>query len=164
MTITELAIKRPAFMTMIFAALGVLGIFSYSNMGTDLLPKMDWPMVFVSIVYPGAGPKEIETEISKPVEEALSSLNGLKSLRTFSNENVSFALVEFTMSTDPNVAMNDVERKVNEIKMNLPKDILQPQIVKNDMNSLPILRLAVTADMEPVELFQFIKDKIKPRN
>ena len=163
MTITELAIKRPAFMTMIFAALGVLGIFSYSNMGTDLLPKMDWPMVFVSIVYPGAGPKEIETEISKPVEEALSSLNGLKSLRTFSNENVSFALVEFTMSTDPNVAMNDVERKVNEIKMNLPKDILQPQIVKNDMNSLPILRLAVTADMEPVELFQFIKDKIKPR-
>jgi len=163
MTITELAIKRPAFMTMIFAALGVLGIFSYSNMGTDLLPKMDWPMVFVSIVYPGAGPKEIETEISKPVEEALSSLNGLKSLRTFSNENVSFALVEFNMNVDPNVAMNDVERKVNEIKMNLPKDILQPQIVKNDMNSLPILRLAVTAEMEPVELFQFIKDKIKAR-
>ena len=163
MKITEVAIKRPAFMTMIFTALVLIGIYSYSIMGVDLLPNMNFPFVFVSVVYPGAGPKEIETQISKPVEEAISSINGLKSLRTFSNESVSFALVEFTMSTDPNVALNDVERKINEIKVQLPKDILQPQVIKYDMTALPILRIAITADIEPVALYQFIKEKIKPR-
>ncbi len=148
---------------MIFVALVVVGIYSYSIMGVDLLPNMNFPFVFVSVVYPGAGPKEIETQISKPIEEAISSVNGLKSLRTFSNESVSFAMVEFTMSTDPNVALNDVERKINEIKVLLPKEILQPQVIKYDMTSLPILRIAITADMEQVALYQFIKDKIKTK-
>ncbi len=163
MKLTEIAIKRPAFMTMIFTALAVVGLFSYSIMGVDFLPKMEWPMVLVSVVYPGAGPKEVETQISKPVEEALSSLNNLKSIRTYSNENVSVGLVEFNMSADVNVALSDVDRKINEIKINLPKDILQPQIVKININSLPILRIAATSTLEGQKFYQLMKDKIKPR-
>lgn len=162
MKLTEIAIKRPAFMTMIFSLLAVLGIYSYLNMGVDLLPRMDWPMVFVATVYPGAGPKEVETQVSKPIEEALSSLNGLKSVRTFSSENISFAWIEFNMSTDVNVALNDVERKVNEIRMLLPDDIKQPQVSKADINALPILRISATSDMHPQAFYQMIKDRVKP--
>ncbi len=162
MKLTEIAIKRPAFMTMIFSLLAVLGIFSYSIMGVDLLPKMDWPMAFVVTVYPGAGPKEVETQVSKPIEEALSSLNGLKSVRTYSSENASFTMVEFNMSVDADVALNDVERKINEIRINLPDDIKQPQVSKADLNALPILRISITSNMDPQAFYQLIKDKIKP--
>jgi hydrophobic/amphiphilic exporter-1 (mainly G- bacteria), HAE1 family len=162
MKLTELAIKRPAFMTMIFTLLAVLGIYSFMNMGVDMLPKMDWPMVFVSTIYPGAGPKEVETQVSKPIEEALSSLNGLKTVRTFSSENISLAWIEFNMSTDVNTALNDVERKVNEIRMLLPSDIKQPQVSKADMNALPIMRISVTSDMNPQAFYQLIKDRVKP--
>ncbi|MBM2813562.1 MAG: hypothetical protein HW421_324 [Ignavibacteria bacterium] len=163
MKLTEIAIKRPAFMTMIFVGLAVIGLYSYLKMGVDLLPKMDFPMVLVNIIYPGAGPKEVESQVAKPVEEILASVNGMKALRTFSNENVAFVLCEFTMSTNADVALNDVERKINSIKGQLPKEILQPQVFKSDMNDLPIIRLAITANMQPIQLFQFIKDKIKPR-
>ncbi len=163
MKITEVAIKRPAFMTMIFTALAVIGIWAYSNMGVDFLPKMDFPFVFVTTIYPGAGPKEVETQVSKPIEEALSSINGLKSLRTYSGESVSFAMAEFTMSTDGNVAATDVDRKISEIKSSLPKDVLPPVVGKADMNALPIIRIALTANMEPNALYQFVKEKIKTR-
>src|SRR5512145_9251 len=86
MKLTEVSIQRPAFITMVFVALATLGMFAYMQMGVDLLPKMDWPMVSVVTVYPGAGPKEVEFAVSKPIEETLSSLNGLKHIRSFSNE------------------------------------------------------------------------------
>jgi HAE1 family hydrophobic/amphiphilic exporter-1 len=148
---------------MIFSALAVLGFYSYLNMGVDLLPKMDWPMVFVATVYPGAGPKEVETQVSKPIEEALSSINGIKSLRTYSSENVSFAWIELNMSVDVNIALNDVERKISEIRMNLPKDCLQPQVSKADINSMPILRVSLTSNMQPEAFYQFVKDNVKTK-
>jgi hydrophobic/amphiphilic exporter-1 (mainly G- bacteria), HAE1 family len=163
MKLTEVAIKRPAFMTMIFCLLAVLGLYSYLNMGVDLLPRMDWPMVFVITQYPGAGPNEVETQVSKPLEEALSSLNGVKSLRTYSNENYSFTWIEFTFSTDVNIALNDVERKVNEIRGDFPKDVKQPIISKADINAQPILRGSVTSNMEPQAFYQFMKDVIKTK-
>ena len=163
MKLTEVAIKRPAFMTMIFVALAVLGLYGYLSMGVDLLPKMDWPMVFVSTVYPGAGPEEVETQVAKPIEESLSSLANLKSLRTYSGENVVFTVVEFEMSQDVNIALNDVERKINEIKTTLPKDVKDPQITKVDINAAPILRVAATSNLEQVEFYQLLKDKIKPK-
>ncbi len=163
MTLTELAIRRPAFMTMIFSALAVIGIFAYSNMGVDLLPKMEWPMVFVTTVYPGAGPKEIETQVSKPIEDALSSLNGLKNLRTYSSENVSFTMIEYNMSTDVNIALNEVDRKINEIRSKLPKDSKQPEVTKADVNAMPILRVSLTSNLDDQKFYQFVKDYVKPK-
>src|SRR5512136_2228606 len=109
MKLTEIAIRRPAFITMVFVLLAVLGIFGYSRMGVDLLPKMDWPFVSIVTVYPGAGPKEVESQISKPIEEAVSGLNKLDNVRSYSYEGVSVVVAQFTFSADADKVTNDVQ-------------------------------------------------------
>lgn len=164
MSLTEISIKRPAFITMIFTALAALGIFAYNQMGVDLLPKMDWPMVSVVTIYPGAGPKEVESEVSKPIEEALSSLNGLKHIRSFSNEGVSVLLAEFSFTTDVENAVNEVQRKVDRVRADLPKEIYTPTVAKSDINDFPIVRIAMSgANLDSRELYTYADEKIAPR-
>ena len=162
MHLTQLAIRRPAFITMIFVALAVVGIYSYNQMGVDLLPKMDWPIVSVVTVYPGAGPREVENDISKPLEDALSSLNNIDNIRSYSNENVSVVVVQFSFATDVNTAANDVQRNVDIAQSQLPKDAETPRVQKADLNSFPIVRISATGSMLPTALYQFVKDNVKP--
>ena len=162
MTITEIAIRRPAFLTMIFVALAVLGVFGYSRMGVDLLPKMDWPIVSVVTVYPGAGPKEIESLISKPLEEAVSSVEKLDNVRSYSFEGYSLVLAQFKFSATVDEVTNEVQRRVEMVRSKLPEDAQAPRIAKSDMNAFPILRISLVGNMSPRELYQFTKDKIKP--
>jgi HAE1 family hydrophobic/amphiphilic exporter-1 len=162
MKLTELAIKRPAFMTMIFVALAVLGIFGYSRMGVDLLPKMDWPIVSVVTVYPGAGPKEVESLVSEPLEEAISGVEKLDNVRSYSYEGVSVIIAQFAFSADVDQMTNEVQRHVEQIRATLPKDIDPPKISKSDMNAFPILRVSLTGDLKGRELYQFTKDRVKP--
>jgi hydrophobic/amphiphilic exporter-1 (mainly G- bacteria), HAE1 family len=163
MKITEVAIHRPAFMTMIFVTLGVLGIFGYSRMGTDLLPKMDWPYVSIVTVYPGAGPKEVESLVSKPLEEAVSGVSKLDNVRSYSYEGVSVVLAQFKMSADVDQVTNDVQRVIEQTRSKLPEDAKAPRVSKADMNAFPILRVSATGQMPPRELYQFLKDQIKNR-
>ena len=162
MRLTEIAIKRPAFITMVFVALAVLGIYSYSQMGVDLLPKMDWPIVTIVTVYPGAGPKEVESDVSKPIEDGLSSLNNVDNIRSYSRENVSVVVVQFTFSTDVNQAANDVQRNVDMVRSSLPKEADAPRVQKADLNSFPIVRISAEAAMDATRLYQFINDDVKP--
>ncbi len=163
MKLTEIAIRRPSFMTMIFVTLAVLGIFGYTRMGVDLLPKMDWPIVSVVTIYPGAGPKEVESQVSKPLEEAVSSVSKLDNVRSYSNEGVSVVLAQFLFSANVDEVVNDVQRAVDAARYKLPEDSKQPQVAKSDMNSFPILRVSVTGQYEPREMYQLVKDRIKPR-
>ncbi len=163
MKLTEVAIRRPAFMTMIFVALAVLGIFGYSGMGVDLLPKMDWPYVSIVTIYPGAGPKEVESLVSKPIEEAVSGVNKLDNVRSYSYEGVSVVLAQFNFSASVDQVTNDVQRVVEQARSKLPDDAKAPRISKSDMNAFPILRVSLTGQMQPRDLHQFTKDRIKPR-
>lgn len=163
MRLTELAIRRPAFITMVFVALAVLGLYSYNQMGVDLLPKTDWPIVSIVTVYPGAGPKEVENDVSKPLEDGLSSLNNIDNIRSYSRENVSVVVVQFSFSTDINTATNDVQRNVDMVRANLPKDAEAPKVQKADLNSFPILRVSVRGSIDPTALYQFVKDNVKTK-
>jgi HAE1 family hydrophobic/amphiphilic exporter-1 len=163
MKITEIAIHRPAFMTMIFVTLGVLGIFAYSRMSTDLLPKMDWPYVSTVTIYPGAGPKEVESLVSKPLEEAISGVSKLENVRSYSYEGVSVVLAQFSMSSQVDQVTNDVQRVVEQARSRLPEDAKAPRVSKADLNAFPILRVSATGQMPPRELFQYMKDHIKPQ-
>lgn len=161
MKLTELAIKRPAFITMIFVALAVLGIFGYSRMGVDLLPKMDWPMVSIITVYPGAGPKEIESLVSKPLEEAVSAVSNLDNVRSYSYEGVSVVLAQFGFSSNVDDVTAEVQRRIDQMRSKLPEDAQSPRITKSDLNAFPILRVSFTGQMDQRDLYQFAKDKVK---
>lgn len=164
MTITELSIRRPALITMIFVALGVLGIFGYSKLGVDLLPKMDFPFVTVLTVYPGAGPEEIEQLISKPVEEGVAATSQLDNVRSISAEGYSMVLAQYQLTQTADKAASEVDRQIQNIRGKLPKDARQPVIIKNDINAKPIIRVTMTSpEMTSTEAYQFAKDKIKSR-
>jgi len=133
-------------------------------MGVNLLPEMEWPMISIVTVYPGAGPKEVETTVSEPVEEALSSINGLKHLRSFSSEGVSVVLAEFNFSADVNSLTGDIQRKIDMIRSSLPKDIYAPVVEKGDINAFPILRIALSGkNTDPVALYDFAENYVSDR-
>jgi HAE1 family hydrophobic/amphiphilic exporter-1 len=162
MTVTRIAIQRPALIVMVFSALAVLGIYSALSLGVDLLPDINIPTVMVTAIYPGAGPKEIETSLSKPIEEAVVAINQVKNVRSFSSEGVCLVLVEFNMTARIDDAAIDVQRKVDAIRYKLPKDAEAPTISKISIKDLPILRISLTGALPPRELYQTAKDRIKP--
>lgn len=162
MKLTEIAIRRPGFFSMIFVALAVLGLIGYMRMPVNLLPEMDWPMVIISTVWPGAGPREVESMISKPMEEVLSTIGGLKAVRSYNSENVSVVILEFEMSEDVNRVTAEVQRKMELVRPLLPDGAKSPVVEKADIGAAPILRLSLTADMPEKEFFTLAKEQIKP--
>lgn len=113
MTITELSIKRPTLIVVIFTVLAVLGIFSFQQLKYELLPKMSIPWVTVITVYPGASPQEVETAVTKVVEDAVSGVDKINTVYGTSMEGVSIVSMEFSLTADINTALQDVQRKVN---------------------------------------------------
>ncbi len=163
MTLTQLSLKRPASLAMFFLAIVIVGMISYQWLPVDLLPSMNWPWVTVVTVWPGSGPKEVETMVSKPLEDAVVSLNKLKHIRTYNRENVSVMVLEFDMSANADVVTQETQRVINAARAQLPDDAEEPQLIKSDMGALPILRLAVSSQLSGADLFTLVDQKIKPR-
>ncbi len=116
MTLTELSIKRASLVVVVFSVLGILGFFSYQQLQYELLPKMTPPVVSVSVQYPGASPVEVETSVTKPIEEAVSAIEKIESISSASSEGLSSVTIEFSNSADIDKSLQDVQRKVNEIR------------------------------------------------
>lgn len=163
MTITELSIKRPTLIIILFAALGVLGIFSFNELKYDLLPKISAPWVVVTTVYPGASPNEVETGVTKLIEDATSSIDKISSVYSTSQENISIVSMEFTLAADVNVALQDVQRKVNEIVSRMPAGSKQPTISRLALDEIPVLRMGVTSSLPSRDFYQFMNDQVVPR-
>ena len=128
---------------MLILALVVLGLQGYTRMPAELNPKVDFPYVSVFTTYNGAGPSEIETLISKPIEDAVSSVSGVKNITSVSQQGVSSVSIEFYLGTDLDVAASDIREKVDGVRRRLPDDADAPTISKADANSAPILYFAI---------------------
>jgi hydrophobic/amphiphilic exporter-1 (mainly G- bacteria), HAE1 family len=163
MTITELAIKRPTIIVVIFAALGVLGIYSYTQLNYELLPKITPPVITVATVYPGASPNEVESSVTKPIEDALSGLDQISAINANSSEGISFVFVEFDQSANVDIALQNAQRKVNEILFTLPSEAKAPTISKFALDEIPVLRMGVTSELPSREFYRFVQDRVKPR-
>jgi len=163
MGLTKLAIARPIVICMLFAALLVIGVKSYFGMAVDLYPKVNIPYVIVTTVYPGAGPEEIETLVSKPVEDAIGSVNGLKNIESYSQEGISAVAIEFELGTNLDTAMADVRAKVDGARMLLPQDVKNPVIQKLDIGSMPILYLGMSSKRPAREMRALADDVVKDR-
>lgn len=130
MSITEIAIKRPSLIIVFFTVLTVLGLISYSRLSYELIPKFDAPLVFISTVYPGASPGEVENNVTKKIEDAVSSLEGITSIRSTSFESVSTVVLEFKQGTDVNISLQDAQRKLSAAESTLPEDADAPVLSK----------------------------------
>jgi len=162
MTITELAIRRPTLIIVIFLALGLLGIFGYFQLRYELLPKVSPPWVVVSIVYPGASPSEVENSVTRPVEDAVASVEKLSNIYANSYEGLSVVSLEYKYSADADEAMQEVQRKINGALLTLPKDIRPPVIQKFSFDDVPVLKMGVSSDMPSREFYRFLKDELTP--
>jgi HAE1 family hydrophobic/amphiphilic exporter-1 len=163
MTLTELAIKRPTLIIVIFTVLGVLGLFSYSQLSYELLPKISPPVLTVTTIYPGASPNEVETSVTKPIEDAVSSLDEISAVNSTSQEGLSLVVVEFNQSADIDISLQNAQRKVGEIAARLPSDAKTPTLSKFAIDELPVIRMGILSNLPPRDFYQFLKDHVKPR-
>jgi HAE1 family hydrophobic/amphiphilic exporter-1 len=143
--LAQLCIKRPVFATMLIMSLVVVGIFSYFSLGVDLFPKVDIPTVQVAVADPGASPEEIETEITKPIEDTVNTISQIDEVRSVSSEGQSLVIVTFELSKNGDVAAQEVQNKVNLIVNNLPQTAKQPVVLKFDPDAAPVVQIAVSA-------------------
>jgi HAE1 family hydrophobic/amphiphilic exporter-1 len=163
MSISEISIKRPLMMIMLILAISMFGLVSWKKLAIDRMPDMSIPIISINAIYPGAGPEEIETNVVKPIEEQVSTISGLKSLTSYCMENAAFIMCKFNDDVDPDMASIDVKDKIDQILYTLPEDLEKPAISKFDPNDKPIVTLAITGDMTPVEMRSYVDQNVKDR-
>ncbi len=164
MSLPEISIKRPVFATVTLLALILLGIVSYFRMNVDEMPDTTLPYVSVSITYEGAQPEQVDSQITKKVEEAVGEAKGVKHIRSTSREGGAEIGVEFNLDIDPAMATQDVRDKISAIRSELPDNIKEPVIARFDMKAAPVVAIAFTGETVNLrELSIFIDDIIKPR-
>lgn len=165
MFLADVSIRRPVFATMLSVGLMVLGIVGYRYLGVDLFPDINFPVVVISTPYPGAAPKEVESLVTRPVEDAVASITGVDKLRSYSREGLSTVVIEFTLETPIKDAAQDVRDRMGSVRGSLPRDVLDPVISRLDPNASPIMIYTFSGPQRADELRQyadkFIKSKLE---
>ena len=163
MNITEISIKRPSLIIVLFSILALLGFIGYKNLSYELMPDFNQPVVVIKTVYPGAEPNEVETSVSRKIEDALSNLEGVDYLVTKSLPNASVIIANLKYGTDLDKTMQDAQRYIDNIRKDLPQDILSPVMSKVSPNDLPIMSISATSNLSSTEFYQNMKDDYLPQ-
>lgn len=164
MTLTELSIKRPSFIIVIFTILIGGGMLCYQQLSYELMPDFSPPVLTVTTTYPGASPATVESQVSKPLEDGLSGIENLSEVTTFSLENASIVLLEFKDGVDINLALQEAQRKINTIEATLPDNSSHPVLAKIEPNATPVLQVIATADkVNGKDFMTLMDDQILPQ-
>ncbi len=161
MWLAETSIKRPVFATMFITALVVLGLVSYPEIGVDLYPKIDFPVVSINTQLRGASPEIMDIDVTDKIEEVINTINGVKTITSSSLEGVSNITVEFVLERDIDLAVQDVREQISTIRSRLPTDILEPVIRKVDPDATPVLWLMVTGPQSIRDLSTYTDEVLK---
>jgi HAE1 family hydrophobic/amphiphilic exporter-1 len=161
MKISELCVRRPVFATMLVMLLVVVGAASWMGLGVDLFPDVDIPIVTVTTTLKGASPEEIETSVTKPIEEAVNTVSGIDELRSTSREGVSSVVIRFVLEKKGEEAAQDVRDRVATIIKNLPDGTDPPVIVKFDIDAAPVMTIAVSGNRDLREITKLADDQVK---
>jgi hydrophobic/amphiphilic exporter-1 (mainly G- bacteria), HAE1 family len=162
MWLTSVAIKRPLFMLMVIGALLVVGLVSWTKLGVDLLPALDFPIVVVNTSYPGASPDAVDTLVTKPVEDAVATINDIDYIQSTSVEGQSSVVIFFTDKAAKDSSI-DVERRVSALRNQLPTDAKDPTVGKYDPNAQPILLLTLSGNRDLGALERLGEDPVQKR-
>lgn len=159
MILSDISIRRPIFTSMVMIALLLFGTICLKNLGVDLFPKVEFPVVTVISVLPGADPAIVETTVSKPIEDALSTISSIKHLRSSSADSVSQVVIEFQLEKNVDIAFQEVQAKLSTIRSDLPADLEDPVVEKFDIDSAPIMAL-VLAGQQPIQELSRLADTV----
>jgi len=162
MKITDISIKRPSLVIVVFTALTLLGLLSYFSLGYELLPKFSNNVVSISTIYPGASPNEVENTVTKKIEDAVSSMENIKKLNAVSYESLSTVTITLTDKANIDIALNDAQRKVNAILADLPEDVKTPSLSKFSLDDLPVITMSASANMDDITFYDLIDKRIAP--
>ncbi len=163
MTLSDVAIRRPVFTAMMSATLVVLGLVGARRLGTDLYPDVSFPFVMVTTTYPGASPKDVEDDITRPVEDAVAGISGIDRVFSQSREDVSMVFVQFKMSVQLPEAVQQVRDKVGVAQGTLPLGAKAPVISQFDIAAQPVLVFSAASGRDPIALREMLDDQVRPR-
>ena len=159
--IAGLFIRRPVTTVMMSLALMVLGIVGYRGMGVDMFPNVEFPFVTVQTILAGSNPEEVETSITKPVEQAVNVISGIEEMNSYSMESASFVIIQFELEKNPDVAAQEVRDNVNKAQKNLPDGIDTPVVSKLDIGAAAVLNVGVSGPMDIISLSELAKKQVK---
>jgi len=159
--LAQICIRRPVFATMLIVALVVMGLYSYGELGVDFFPRVEFPIVTVTTTLRGASPEEVESQVTKRIEEAVNTISGIDDLTSTSAEGISLVMIQFVLEKDPDVAAQEVRDKVNAVVGQLPRDADLPIIDKLATDAAPVLDIAVAANRDLRETTKIVDDRIK---
>ncbi|MCD0487589.1 efflux RND transporter permease subunit [Pedobacter sp. MC2016-14] len=162
MSITEIAVKRPLLIIVVFTVLFIFGIQSYFKLNYNLLPKLEISTVSVSTVYPGAAAAEVETSVTRKLEDAFSSIEGLDKINSTSQEGISQITIQLKSGTDVDKAERDIQRKADQAQNELPDGIDKPLVNKVNLEEAPVIKAGVTSKKSPKELYDFVDQQLLP--
>ncbi|MGA0560197.1 efflux RND transporter permease subunit [Larkinella sp. VNQ87] len=162
MNFFETIIKRPSMIIVLFAILTIGGLFSYQMLSYELLPEFSVPTITITTAYPGAAPSEVETEVSKKIEDAISGLDNLDDIKSNSFENASVVIVQFKPGTDIDASLEDAQRAINRMVSDLPDDAETPSMSKISPSDQPIMQLLATSNLPNEVFYQQMEDKYLP--
>ncbi len=163
MALTRLAIRRPLTMLMIILGLVVMGYRALTLLQVDRFPRVDFPVVSIVTVYPGASPNDVEDLVVKPIEDAVAGIAGIDTINSQSGEGLGFVVVQFVEGTDGNQAAIDVERQVASVRGQLPTDAHDPSVIKADINAIPVMQVVLSGPQDPAELYDLADTQLRPR-
>jgi HAE1 family hydrophobic/amphiphilic exporter-1 len=163
MNITEVSINRPSLIIVLFSVFALLGIIGYKNLSYELMPDFNQPVVVIKTVYPGAEPNEVETSVSRKIEDALSNLEGVDYLVTKSLPNASVIIANLNYGTNLDKSMQDAQRYIDNIRKDLPAEILSPVMSKVSPNDLPIMSISANSNLPAAVFYQKMKDEYLPQ-
>jgi len=163
MNITKISINRPSLIIVLFSLFTLLGIIGYKNLSYELLPDFNQPVVVIKTIYPGAEPEEVETSVSRKIEDALANLEGVDYLVTKSMPNASIVIANLKYGTSVEATMQDAQRYIDNIRKDLPDEIMSPVMSKVSPNDLPIISISATSDLSATEFYQKMQDDYLPQ-
>ncbi|MEF9939079.1 MAG: efflux RND transporter permease subunit [Clostridium sp.] len=161
MGLTKGVLKRPVTTILAVLCLIVFGITSITSSKLELTPEMEMPMVIVFTLYPGANPEDVDKLVTKPIEDEIGTLNAIKTVTSYSNENMSMVLLQYEYGTDMDKAYSDLKKKTDVLQSSLPEDVEAPVIMEFNINDQPTMQLAVNNDSE-ANLYNYVNDNVVP--
>lgn len=163
MSLTEISIQRPLLICTVFTAFILFGVLGYTNLNYNLLPSFSTGNISIKTILPGASPSEIQSKITKPIEDAISTVEGIDIVTSSSLRNVSTIVITLKSDVDDIVAQQDIERKINQIKSTLPEDLEDPVVNRVSTDNFAILNLSATANLGDKALYDLVDKDIKPK-